>query len=142
MYSQKSLGLPDRFEAPHPSLPYSGRFMRLLCPIVRVPIGDMDCFRNQLSVSDSIAPQLICHDLSELAAMISQQTLKEPLSGCATPFGLEKYVNHFAVLVYGSPKIMLLTINFDENFINEEGIAVTPVPKALALLAGQALLSF
>ena len=80
MYSQKSLGLPDRFEAPHPSLPYSGRFMRLLCPIVRVLIGDM-----------------------------------------------EKYVNHFAVLVYGSPEIMLLAINFDEDFINEEGIAVAPV---------------
>jgi len=78
-------------------------------------------------VSDSIAPQLICHDLSGLAAMISQQTLKEPLSCCAIPFGLEKYVNHFAVLVYGSPEIMLLTINFDEDFINEEGIAAAPV---------------
>jgi len=37
---------------------------------------------------------------------------------------------------------MLLAVDFDEDFVDVESVALALVPKALALLAGQALLSF
>jgi hypothetical protein len=36
MSTQKPLRLPSRLELSHPSLPHPGRFMGLLCPIVRI----------------------------------------------------------------------------------------------------------
>jgi hypothetical protein len=36
MSTQKLLHLPSRLEPSHPSLPHPGRFMGLLCPIVRI----------------------------------------------------------------------------------------------------------
>jgi hypothetical protein len=36
MSTQKPLRLPSRLEPLHPSLPHPGRFMGLLCPIVRI----------------------------------------------------------------------------------------------------------
>jgi hypothetical protein len=53
--------------------------MRLLYPIVGVPISDMDCFRDYLTMGDWITSQLIRHDLPELSAMTSYQTLEKPL---------------------------------------------------------------
>jgi len=72
MRVQKPLSLPHRLESPHPSLPYSGRLVGLLCSIIAVLFSTVDCARNQFPVSNIITPQLIRHDLSRLAAMASQ----------------------------------------------------------------------
>jgi len=40
---------------------------------------------------------------------------------------LKKHINHFAILVYGSPKIMLLAVYLHEDFIDVEGITVASV---------------
>ena len=47
-------------------------------------------------------------------------------SGCRSPIttGLQIHINHLAILIDGLPQIMLLTIDLDEDFIDEEGIAV------------------
>ena len=71
MSTQKSLSLLGRLKFPHPSLPDPGCLMRLLCPIVGVPISDMDCFRDYLTMGDWITSQLIRHDLPGLSAMTS-----------------------------------------------------------------------
>ena len=55
MNSQKSLSLPDRFEAAHPSFPHSGRLMRLLSPIVLILLSAMDRAWYQLSMGYPIA---------------------------------------------------------------------------------------
>jgi hypothetical protein len=46
MSPQKSLSLLDRFELPHPSLTYLGRFMRMLGPIVGILRIIMDNIRH------------------------------------------------------------------------------------------------
>jgi hypothetical protein len=79
MGTEKSLGLPDRFEPPHSSLPDPGTLMRLLRPIIRIPGGIMNRFRNQLPVSNSIASQLIRHDFPGFATMAPQQASEEPV---------------------------------------------------------------
>jgi len=101
--------------------------MRLLYPIVGVPISDMDCFRDYLTMGDWITSQLIRHDLPELSAMISQQTLEKPLCCRSVPPGMQINIYHFAILVNSCPQVMLLAVNLHEEFINEESIAVALV---------------
>jgi hypothetical protein len=43
------------------------------------------------------------------------------------PLCLKIHINHFAILVNGPPKVMLLAVDLYEYFINEEGIAVSSV---------------
>jgi hypothetical protein len=40
---------------------------------------------------------------------------------------LEKYINDLAILIHCSPQIVLLAVDLDENFIDVERIAVTPL---------------
>ncbi len=72
MGTQKSLRLTDGFEPSHPPLAHPGRFMRLLCPVVGILTGVMNDVRHQLSMSDSITPELVCIDLRRFTAMTSQ----------------------------------------------------------------------
>jgi len=59
MGTEKSLGLPDRFEPTHPSLSNPGVLMRLLSPIILILFGTVDRVRNQFPMSNAIAPQFI-----------------------------------------------------------------------------------
>ena len=104
--------------------------MRQLSSVVRVLGIIMDRFRYQLSMRDIVAPQFIRYDLPWLSTMATQQAPEKTLRRPAVSTRLQKYIDNFAVLVDRSPKIMLLTIDFDENLINEESIAV-PVVIAL-----------
>jgi hypothetical protein len=79
MSTQKSLRLLQRLEPPHPSLPHPGRLMGLLGPVILILLGTVDRLRKQFPVSDSIAPQLISHDLPRLTAMRPQEPHEEPL---------------------------------------------------------------
>jgi hypothetical protein len=69
MSSHKSLSLPHRLEPPQPSLPYSGRLMGLLCPIILILFGAVDRIGNQLTMCDSITTQFVGNDLPGFAAM-------------------------------------------------------------------------
>jgi len=56
--------------------------------------------------------------------MRSQEALEESLSGGTIPSRLEIYINHLTILVHCPPQIMLLAINFYEDFIDVEGVTV------------------
>jgi hypothetical protein len=59
--------------------------------------------------------------------MTPQQALEEPLCGCTISLSLQVHINHFSVLVDGSPKITLLAIDLHQDLIDEQGIAETPM---------------
>ena len=59
--------------------------------------------------------------------MRPEQSPEEPLSCSTIALGLEIYINYVAVLVDGSPQIMLLTIYLDEDLVDEEGVTVASV---------------
>jgi hypothetical protein len=40
---------------------------------------------------------------------------------------LEKHINDFTILIYGTPEIALLAINLDKHLINEEGVTIPPM---------------
>jgi hypothetical protein len=78
-------------------------------------------------VSNTIATQLIRHDLPGFTTMTAQQPFEEALSSSPIPFDLKKYINHFAVLVHSPPKVMLLAVDLHKDFVDVEGIAITTV---------------
>jgi len=84
-------------------------------------------FGHQLSMSDTITPQLIGDDLPGLSLMTLQQPLEESLGRLAIPPGLKKDIDHFTVLINCSPQIALFAAYFHEDLVNEKSIAVTPM---------------
>ena len=98
--------------------------MGLLSSIILILFRAVNRLRDQLTMCNSIATQLIGHDLPWLSAMLPEKAPEEPL-GCSTiAFGLEKYINDFTVLINSLPKVMLLTVDLDKYFIDLEGVAV------------------
>jgi hypothetical protein len=71
----------------------------------------------------AITQQLIHHDLPGFASTVPQQTLEEAFRSCPITAGLQIYINYLTTLIHRSPKIMLLAIDLDEDFIDVEGIA-------------------
>ena len=66
--SQKSLCLIGGLKPPHAVLPDSRWLMREFRPIVGVLGGVVDRIRDKLSMSDTVAPQLVCDDSSRFFA--------------------------------------------------------------------------
>jgi hypothetical protein len=60
--------------------------------------------------------------------MVTKPTLEEALCSSAITHGLQIHINNLAILVYCSPKIVLLAIELDEDFADEEGVAVALMP--------------
>ena len=122
--TQESPSLSNRLELPHPSFPDPGRLMRLLCPIIFILFSTEDRLENQLTMGNTITPQLICHDLPGFTLVTPQQTLEEALRSSPIPFGLKIDIYHFTILVNCSPQVILFTVYLYEDFIDEEGITV------------------
>ena len=69
MGTQKSLRLTCRFEPTHPSLPNSGRLVRLLCPIILILLSTVDRLGYQLPMCDAVTSQLVSHNLPGFTTM-------------------------------------------------------------------------
>ena len=72
MGCDKPLGLLHRLELPHASFTHPGCFVRLLHPIILILLGTVDYLGHQLPMGDTIATQLVSHDLPGLADMTMQ----------------------------------------------------------------------
>jgi len=101
--------------------------MGLLSPIILILLGTVDRLRDELTVSNTIASQFIGHDLPGFTAMTAQEPFEEAFCSSSVTPGLQKNINYFAILIHGSPQVMLLAVNFDEDFIDVEGIAIASV---------------
>jgi|GEM_PF-2528058 len=58
--------------------------------------------------------------------MILQESLKEPLYGLSVAPLLQEYIHHLAILVNGSPKIMLLPADLHE-VVRPIAIGIDPI---------------
>jgi hypothetical protein len=88
----------------------------------------MNRFRDYFPMSDRIAAQLIRHNHPGLTAMALQQPPKEALRSRSISLGLQIYINNFAILVNGSPQVMLFATNLHKDFINVEGVTISLMP--------------
>ena len=66
--AQKPLRLMSGLESPHAAFPDSRWLMREFRPIVGVLGGVVDCIRDKLSMSDTVAPKLVGDDSSRFFA--------------------------------------------------------------------------
>ena len=123
MSSHESLSLPHRLELPRSSLPDPGRLMGLLCSIILTLFGTVNRHGYQLTVSYTIAPQLIRHNLPGFCRTGSQQTLEKMPRCCPIASRLQVYIDHFAILIHSSPQAVLLAIDLHKHFVDLEGIA-------------------
>jgi len=55
------------------------------------------------------------------------QSLEEPFSCCAITLALQVHIDHFAILIHCPPKVMLLAIDLDEDFIDVESVSIASV---------------
>src|SRR5258708_11503213 len=92
---------------------------------------------QQLAPGHTVASQLIGHDHPRDILKALQQPSKEALRGFAIPPWLNEDVEHNAVLVHGTPKIMLSALDPDEHLIKVPFVTGTRTTAAQAV--GEAL---
>jgi len=101
--------------------------VRLLCPIFDTAFYNVDGPVNQLSICDIIAAQLVCHDLPGFPDMAPSYTIEEALGCSAVTSYLQVYINRLTVLIYCTPKVVLLAIDPSRYFIDVKNVAVSSV---------------
>jgi hypothetical protein len=118
---QKALRLPAGFESAHLSFSHPG-LMRNLGAIVGILLGVVSNTRQDRSTGSTIALQLVGDDPEWFLALTAQQSAKEPLSCTLIAARLQQNIDDITVLIHGTPKIMLLAVDSDEEFVQMPSI--------------------
>ena len=104
VHLDEALRVPGGLEPPHASLPLTRRLMRVLSPVVQVPVLPVSNARHHDSFGRSVAPQFIGHDHARTAmARGPQQLAEESHSRESVPLWLDENVDDDAVLIDGAP---------------------------------------
>jgi hypothetical protein len=104
--------------------------MRNLGAIVGILLGIVSNAWQDRSTGSSIALQLVRDDpewLLALLALTAQQSTKEPLGCTLITSRLQQNINHITILIHGTPKILLLAVDSDEEFVQIPGITEAPL---------------
>ena len=97
--------------------------MRNLGTIVGILLGIVGNTRQDRSTGSTIALQFVGDDPEWLLALTAQQSAKEPLGCTLIAVRLQQNINDIAILIDGTPKILLLAVDSDEEFVQ---IQVSP----------------
>jgi hypothetical protein len=89
--------------------------------------------RDQFSMRDAVASQLVRDNLPGFTAIISKQPFEKPPSSCAVASCLQKYIDYLSVLINGSPQVLLPAMNLHEHFVDEKCISKSLMPTLQAL---------
>src|ERR1700753_3922068 len=95
---------------------------------------------KQSTLSYPVAPQFVGHAHTRNILKALQQPAKETLGRFGVPPWLNEDAAHDAVLIHGTPKIMLLALDPDEHLI--EVPLVSRPRTAAAQAVGKALAEF
>ena len=72
-----------------------------------------------------VAAKLVGYESSRYPALTFQQFAEEALSRSTVSAALDQDVDRIAVLIHGSPQVVALTLDRDEEFIQVPGVAQT-----------------
>ena len=123
---RESLGLLWRLEPAHLSLSLSRRLMRDFGPVVRIPARVMAHRRHDVPPCRTVAPELVGDQPPGFATLTLEQLSKEALCGAPITTRLDEDVDHIAVLVDGTPEILTLALDADEELVQVPRIAQSP----------------
>ena len=133
MDGEKLLDLSGGFKAAHVAFALAGGLMGDLSPIIGVLRGAVMDGGEGGAAGHFIAPQLVSDESIGDVLEPLQQLAKEAFGGpCITPF-LHENIEDLAVLIHGSPEIIPLPSDVDEQLVEVPGIAgpSAAVPKPL-----------
>jgi hypothetical protein len=95
---------------------------------------------KQMTLGDAVASQLVSHDHPRQILQAFQQPSEEALGGVGIAPVLNKDVEHNAILINGTPKVVLHALDPDEYFVEvpfvpgARSTAAEAIGKALAEL--------
>ena len=72
---------------------------------------------------NAITIQLVRDDSPRMAAVQTHQSGEEAFSRLAITLLLDEYINGFAVLIHRTPQVVLLPVDLDKDFVQEECIS-------------------
>ena len=100
-------------------LPLSRGLVRHFGPIVRVSRRVMGDQGHEVSMCDTVAAQLVGHEPHGFLSLTLQQSAKESPRCPRVPTGLYEDVDQVTVLVHRAPEILALTVDRDEDLVQE-----------------------
>ena len=71
-------------------------------------------------MGDTVAAQLVGHETRRFLALPLQERPKESSRRTRVPAGLDEEVDQVTVLVDRTPQILALTVNRDEDFVQNQ----------------------
>ena len=99
--------------------------MRKLSPVVGILSRIVSNARQDRSLRSTIALQFVGDDPERFFTLTSHQSAEEPLGCLLIATRLQQNVDDITVLVNGTPKILLLTVNPDEQFVQIPSVPET-----------------
>ena len=120
---EEALSLAGGLEPPHLSFSMADRFMRYLGSVVRPTTSIVRYCWHDLTMSSAIATELVGHQTIRPLALSLEQLAKEAYGSTAIPPGLNQDVNRVAILIDGSPQVLLLTLDLEEHLVKIPKVA-------------------
>ena len=127
---EKPLGVPCGFESAHLPLPLTRRLMRDFGAIVGISVYTATHVAEYASHGSGVAFQFVGDDPQRFRTLTAQESSKESLSGALIAMRLGQNVDYVAVLIHGTPQILLLAADSNEHLIQ---VPVVPEPALSSL---------
>ena len=112
VHLDKALRVPSGLELPHAPLPFARWLMRILGPVVQIPMLPVSHAGHHHSLRDGVAAEFVRYDDSRAPTAVGpQQLAKEADRGESVSLWLHENIDHNAVLIHRTPEIMPLAVD-------------------------------
>jgi hypothetical protein len=118
VHLDKALRVPGGLEPTHASLPFTRWLMRVLGPVVQIPVLPVSHAGHHHSFRSGVASELVRNDHARVPTPCgAQQPAKETHGRESVTFRLHQDVENNAMLIDGSPEIVSNAIDLEKHLI-------------------------
>jgi len=122
---KKALRVFGRFEFPHFLLSQSRGLVRVLSSIIEKLVLAMLYSRQEFAFRRSITLEFISDNHAGNVLQLFKELAEKSLGGFLVAAALDQDIEHIAVLIYRSPEIMGLPIDFEKDLVQMPFVATT-----------------
>jgi len=115
---EEPLGVTRGLKPVHALLPLPGGLVRILRPIIQIPVLAMFYPGEKLSLGGSVALQFIGDDDARHVQQALEELAQEFLRGLLVPSALHQDIQDISVLIYRPPEIMPLAFDRQKHLIH------------------------
>jgi hypothetical protein len=117
MCREEALRVPRRLESAHRPFPLAGRLVGIFRAVVEVSMLSMFHARQDLSLGRAITFELVCDNHPRNVRQALEEFPEEFLGSVLVTSPLHEDVEDISVLIYGTPQILPLAIDGQEDLI-------------------------